>query len=264
MGKPMDSKSDIEVLEQFINNNTELELLEDIVEDFNIFSALSIIHNEIRHSNMLAWLMDPNESHGLGDYFLAIFLKRMASKTTSFGIESLSVFDIDSWHFDSAEILREYKHIDILIRSDEHKFICAIENKIRSREHSKQLQRYREAMQNEYPGYTKMFIYLTANGEFPSDENYVPISYAEVIPLLEHLTKSRKDRMGTEILTFISHYREMLRRYIMEDSEVQDICRKIYKRHKKALDLIFDNRSQVPCIVDELGSSIGESMPRFY
>lgn len=236
----MNDKTDIQVLEEFINDNAELEQLEEIAEDFNIFSALGIVDAEIKHSNFLAWLMDPGESHGLGDYFLASFLKRVASKASSFGMESPSVFDIDSWHFDSAEILREWRHIDILIRSDEHRFVCVIENKISSGEHGEQLRQYKETAQNEFPKYSKLLIYLTIDGEIPSDDDYMSMSYGEIMPLIEHVIESKKDKIGSEILTFISHYREMLRRYIMEDSEVQEICRKIYKSHKRALDLIFE------------------------
>jgi hypothetical protein len=31
--------------------------------------------HEIRHSNFLAWLLNPNESHGIGDLFLTQFLR---------------------------------------------------------------------------------------------------------------------------------------------------------------------------------------------
>ena len=51
----MNGKSDIQALEEFINDNPELERLEEIAEDFNIFIALGIVDTEIRHSNFLAW-----------------------------------------------------------------------------------------------------------------------------------------------------------------------------------------------------------------
>lgn len=238
----MSDKSDKEVLEEFIHDNEELERLEEIAEDFNIFTALRIVDTELKHSTFLAWLMDPNESHGLGDYFLSLFLRKAAFRTSASGIDSPSVFDIDSWHFDSAEVLREYQRIDIFIRSEEHKFICVIENKIQSGEHDNQLKRYRRTVQNEYPCYRKLFIYLTISGDIPSDDSYIPLSYEDIIPLIERLVKTRKEKIGSEILIFISHYKDMLRRYVMEDSKIQDICKGIYKRHRKALDLIFEYR----------------------
>lgn len=236
----MNSKSEKEILEEFIHENAELERLEEIVDEFNIFTTLDIVNSEIRHSNFLSWLMNPNESHGLGYYFLASFLKKISFKASSLGIEGPSIFDIDSWKFDDTEILREWRNIDVLIRCDNQKFVCVIENKIYSEEHSEQLQRYKDIIKKEYPDYKKSFVYLTIEGDIPSESEYIPLSYSDIIPLVEHLLDSKKNKLGSEILAFISHYKEMLQRYIMKDSEIQEICRKIYKRHKKALDLIFE------------------------
>ena len=45
----------------------------------NIFQILRISNNEIRHSNFLSWLLDPNQSHKLGDVFLKRFLREIFS-----------------------------------------------------------------------------------------------------------------------------------------------------------------------------------------
>jgi len=174
----MNSKDEKEILEQFIHENPELEKLEEIVEEFNIFTALSIVNNEIRHSNFLSWLMNPGESHGLGDYFLSSFLKKISFKASSLGIEGPSVFDIDSWSFDDVEILREWRNIDLLIRSDNRKFICIVENKITSREHSNQLIRYKDIVDKEFSAFQKLFVYLTVEGDIPSESEYIPLSYS--------------------------------------------------------------------------------------
>ena len=83
--------------------------------------------------------------------FFKIFPKKVALKASVLGAEEVSVFDIDYWDFNDAEILREWKNIDILIRCDDKELICAIENKIYSREHGNQLQKYKEVVKNEYP-----------------------------------------------------------------------------------------------------------------
>jgi len=38
------------------------------------------------------------------------------------------------------------------------------------------------------------------------------------------------------------HYAEMLRRHIMADSKIQQLCQSIYRKHQKALDLIYEHR----------------------
>ena len=37
----------------------------------------------------------------------------------------------------------------------------------------------------------------------------------------------------------------MVKRYIMEESEVQELCEQLYKKHKKALDLIFKHKPDI-------------------
>ena len=245
-------KSDLEVLEEFILNNKELELLEEMINDFNIFTALNITDHELRHSDFLSWLLNPNESHGMGDYFLILFLKKVAYKARSSGIEGPSIFDIENLNLEDAEVLREWKNIDILIRDESQKFLCSIENKIASPESKGQLKRYKETIDMDYPAYNKLFVFLTVEGERPSEEMqqyYIQFSHKEIMDIIEHLIENKKDKVNSEIIVFIKHYKEMMERYIMENSEIQDVCRQIYKNHSRALKLIFkhvgDRRQEI-------------------
>jgi len=77
----------------------------------NIFRALRLGHFEIRHSNFLAWLLDPNENHGLNDLFLKIFLREIFSSSKS----NMSLIDIEEMNIDLTTVRREYLNIDILI-----------------------------------------------------------------------------------------------------------------------------------------------------
>ena len=63
-----------DLLENFIfdSNLKELEKKYEL-NNFNIFDCLKLTRAEIRHSNFLAWLLDPNEAHGFEDYFLTAF-----------------------------------------------------------------------------------------------------------------------------------------------------------------------------------------------
>ena len=64
-------------LDRFLADNPELEQLSDRLGTFNVFRALKIERVEIRHSNALAWLLDPSESHGLGDVVLRRVLSNL-------------------------------------------------------------------------------------------------------------------------------------------------------------------------------------------
>ena len=51
----------------------EFDKLELGLQNPNIFEILKISKTEIRHSNFLSWLLNPNGSHQLGDVFLKRF-----------------------------------------------------------------------------------------------------------------------------------------------------------------------------------------------
>ena len=100
----------------------------------NIFQILRITKNEIRHSNFLSWLLDPNQSHKLGDIFLKRFLREVFS-SDKFG--EIDQIDVEGMDLSKVEIQREWKNIDILIKL-ENVVVC-LENKVLSKEHSNQL-----------------------------------------------------------------------------------------------------------------------------
>ena len=62
--------SERSVLERLALHTEQLEELNRRQSEVNIFEILQVENREIRHSNILAWLLNPEESHGLGDSFL--------------------------------------------------------------------------------------------------------------------------------------------------------------------------------------------------
>jgi len=238
----MDDQSEIKSLQEFIHENIEMEELEKIANQFNIFNALDLVKYELKHSKFLAWLLNPIETHGLGDYCLSLFLKKVSVKASALGLEGPSIFDIEKMTLENSEVLTEKEKIDITIICQSHEFICTIENKIYANESHGQLLRYREVIEKEYPNYLKSFVYLTIDGIDGAEKGYVPLSYNEILQIIEYILDNKKDKCGLDVLTFIKHYKDMLRRNIMNDSKIQELCRIIYTKHRKALDLIFLNK----------------------
>ena len=234
-----------ELLENFILNNTDLECLENLLEEFNSFTVLKIERDEFRHSNFLAWLLNPNETHGTGDYLLSIFLKLISAKAAVLKIKCPSAVEIDSWHFDDAGVEREKKNIDIFIRCPSKKLVCIIENKVDAPLDEDQLRKYKLFIEKKYPNHRKIFVCLTIEGTHPDVKGYIPLSYTDISILIERLLENKRDKLNPEIVTFITHYNKVLRRYLMKDSELQELCGKIFKQHKDALDLIFRYKDQI-------------------
>ena len=72
--EPFKSDRQISALEKFATNNPDLEEMGRQAKEFDAFSVLEISHLEKTHSDILAWLLNPRENHGAGDYFLKDFL----------------------------------------------------------------------------------------------------------------------------------------------------------------------------------------------
>lgn len=70
------SSDENQVLTNFIINNPDLDRLQSMLSELNLFEAIGFIRQELKHSNLLAFLLSPNEKHGLGDRFLKKAAKR--------------------------------------------------------------------------------------------------------------------------------------------------------------------------------------------
>jgi hypothetical protein len=105
----------MEALERFVIENDTLLALEARIARFNIFDALGIARAEIRHSNFLAFLLDPTESHSHGPLFLKAILMDLLKQAPREN-RALSLVDLDGTDLRGVEVKREWKHIDPLIK----------------------------------------------------------------------------------------------------------------------------------------------------
>jgi hypothetical protein len=221
----------------------DLERLEDALSEFNLFVALGAVNSELKHSSFLAWLLDPNETHGFGDIVVKRLLQRAILNGNTKG--TITPVDLDLLDFSDLEVRREWSEIDILLVSRINRIAVVIENKIGAAESEGQLKKYRLQTQNDFQnteGWRHILIFLTIDGDQASDENYVTLSYNAVVDLLEALQRNRADSISSEIAMAIQHYTQMMRRHHMEDSELIGLARRIYLKHRPALNFIFDHR----------------------
>ena len=231
----------------------DLEELNDLTGHFNIFNALKLQNNEIRHSNFLAWLMTPYETHKLGSYFLKEFLKEAIKDYSLDENIALSLKDIVFCNFDDTEVKREYKNIDLLLINHTNNFVCIIENKIWTGEHDCQLERYADIVDNEFKDYSKLYIYLAPYNDCDTEllernnqerkVYYIPMNYEQVHNVINKILRFKADSISSDVRTFIEHYNNMIERNIMgqTDKQIVDLCRKIYRENKAAIDLINEN-----------------------
>ena len=236
--------------------SSSLEPLERLAEEHQAeFDALDFIGksawvegrtlwgSEEFHSNVLAWLLDPNQAHGCGDRFLKCFLINAGADLAD---------ELGDWS--GAEVEREWEnqvdgewgYLDILIVNKAEKGLCAIENKVFSEEHSRQLTRYRKALERKYPNFARSYVFLTPARTLPFREeeraHWTSLGYAVVFDIVQQMVEGKDGPTKKDIEVFLRQYAVTLRRNIMPDTSTSQIARKIYLEHQEAMDLIIANR----------------------
>lgn len=243
-----------EAIKEFLLDINCLDRIKPWIYGMNIFDVLKISRTEIRHSNILAWLLDANENHGLSDFVVRGLIQRVIQEHQTY-CESrhtnvLKLLTMDYSHF---SVFREWKSIDILLLSKEDKVVICIENKVGTGEHDNQLVRYRETVESTYPpneNYEYIYIYLTPEENESSDpENWMAFSYNGILSILREIKMQDAD---PSVKLLIENYIATIRRYIVKDKELEEICADIYKKHKQALDLIFENKPDSGYVISEL------------
>jgi hypothetical protein len=238
-------------------NDEDFDKLELELRNTNIFSILGIERKEIRHSNFLAWLLDPNGTHGLGPLFLKRFLRDIFLLDNP---ESANNVELDEARTRNMEIRREWEYIDILLVS-ENLVIC-IENKVSSSDAPMQLKRYRETVRKYFPDQQATFVYLTPEGRNPNDEDehnsYINYSYEKISSHLGRIFDLHRNSMAPSTAIYLNDYLNILRTNLLRESELNTTIKRIYRNHKEALSMIA-KKTQANPIAHEIYKSHKET-----
>ena len=258
-----DQTKERKILESFVVNNKNLEALESKVARFNIFEAIGMVRQEIKHSNFIGFLLDPSEKHQLKDLFIKKLLINILMRSQD---APLDILDVSISDFNDSEVKREWKNIDLLIYSQSNNLVCTIENKVDSSEGYKQLENYSGLIYKEFPKCKKIFVYLTKNGDdasevivnltkngdaFKVQVNWQPLSYTTIADIIETVCNDFRLQVSEDIYLSMCHYVDLIRRHIMSESDIAKLCRKIYKQHRQAIDLIYEHRPDVRSDIEE-------------
>ena len=242
-------KHDQQALQRFVVANRDLAELEALIKRFNIFEALGVHRTERVHSSLLGFLLNPKENHGLGDRFLKRFLQTAMENPPK--IVSLTAVEIDLLDLSQAEIRIEHNHNDVLIRDARNHIGVIVENKIDSTQHSDQLARYHQFELKHYPERTVFGIYLTVDGDEPENDNYASISHSAIPGLLAELCQAPGLHIDPEVQFAIRQYTDVLGRHFMADQQIKTLCERLYRQHRRAIDLIVEYMPRPKEIVRE-------------
>jgi hypothetical protein len=235
-----DKKAKIDL---FLANNPEFEQLSAKIEQFNVFQVLKIEKTEIRHSNVLAWLLNPEESHGFGDIVLRRIFSNILLEDRAH-IKGFSAARVELMDFSDIEIRREWRNIDLLVVDRKNTLVISLENKVYSGVSPGQLLKYKKIVTEEFPSFVIIPVLLTLTDQESEDEEveseYIPYSYLKLFAVLNNLFAQRQSQLAEPVSIFLRQYLDVLRRITMQDEKLVELCKIIYRRHREAIDLIVE------------------------
>ena len=147
----------------------------------NCFKIIGNDHFENRHTNFLAWLLNPKDNHGLRSEPLRFFLLLLGQNTKNLSIDEIQIKTQHSISTGSGN----KGVVDLYAYND--KMILVIENKIDSEEHLNrstdisQTDAYFQYFEKHDAEKTRIYVYLSPSKlNSPTNKSFIPITYQEL------------------------------------------------------------------------------------
>ncbi|WP_163103029.1 PD-(D/E)XK nuclease family protein [Peribacillus alkalitolerans] len=229
----------------FLDHAIDFAKLHQKFNRFNPLKVLRVDHFEIRHSNVLAWLLDSGENHQLGDFFIKKLLSRLLTRSEN--EEKLAQFDFLQYiytSFSDVEVYREVKtetgrFIDLLLVAPRHKLVLVIENKFHSSESVGQLDNYITFARSKYKDYTIVPVFLTLNSDTPTHIDYWILDYSDVLEIITLHLELHYESIPDSVYEFLKHYTAILQEELVPDDEMIQLALNVYQSNRAAVDLLY-------------------------
>lgn len=234
-----------------LENDLKFHQLNEKVNSFNALKVLRLENHEIRHSNVLAWLLNPIDNHQLRDFVLRKLLEHLILiEENSANPQMKQVEKILDYSLMDCHVYREVKtdknrFIDLLIVNQQYKYVILIENKFYASESINQLDDYLSFIENTFQGFTIIPIYLTLDGEEPSNPNYMILTYERIESILNTILMFYEDQLSNEVYQFIKDYNQILKEKFYANQEQILLAIEIYRTHKSTIDTLFETTSSL-------------------
>lgn len=245
--------------EQFIET-------EAIARQPNLFKIVGRTHTETWHSMFLGWLLDPNGSHGLGDFPLKRLLYSctkpiisgksakfdLIAKFASLGkLKNAKVFPNEK---EQIEYQCEAGRLDVFIEFSKEDFeglqtIILIEQKVYAKVDKSQCEKYNKWLKEKFSDCFVIPIILAPNSELKinseetcGNSDWYGIDY-QVLHDLVLVPSTKHFNLNTETIYLINQYINTLRipmkgnKLAITDEE-KDLAYALYEKHKDAFEII--------------------------
>ena len=185
---------------------------EETADDFNLLDVMQVSGKEMRHSMMLAWLLDheirKHGTHAQGNLGFRLFLEE-------FGLPTVYATDCKYWV--RREVAGNESIVDVEIVRRVH-FLIHIENKIWSGEGKIQTDRewadiQRRAEVLKVSTRSVHALFLTPIGTKPENANFQAITWGRIVRVLEIFAEQAKP---PDVKLFARHYMRALKRFSAE------------------------------------------------
>ena len=221
-------------------------------ENYNLFSILSIERYELKHSALIANLLDPKGSHGCGDAFLRAFFE-IALKDLAYPFEDCTLPHSYTEYYTGPIAGDTGGRIDILVESKSSHYGLIIENKIYAGDQDKQLTRYDNYGKETFGADGYLLVYLTLYGCDASKEStatksaeevgYLRLSYAEdILRWLEQCVRLADNK--PLVRESLNQYIRTIKQLTYQDMNQKDI--------EKIIDLAIDHPEVVATLSSKL------------
>ena len=237
--------------------------------DFHLFSAICRDKDERTLARSIRYFLDPSEYHGLGTKLLRKFLHELVVLEREKCADSEhSKLHIDLLPLERCSVLRqisfgEFGRADVVIDLP-GKLYCLVELKLYSGEGIEQTNRYNKFLQSRVEGNYDIVLrcFLTPDGYSAQSDHFTSMSF-------EALKKIFND---DEILSQVNSDNHFLLKHLIRwikelcpmDDDLKQICRSVYAKFHKEIDLIIQNAPTPTVFLKEVSSKINELTPKNY
>lgn len=228
-----------------LDHSKDFARLHQKFHQFNPLKVLRVDQFEIRHSNVLAWLLDPYENHQLGSFFVKKLLSRLITRTENEDkIESIDFLSYQYASFLDVQVYREVKtktnrFIDLLVIIPSQKLVLVIENKFHASESEGQLDDYLHYVRNRFDNYSIIPIFLTLSGDAPSNSDYWMLDYHDVLEIITLHLELNQEVIADNIYDFLTYYTDILQEKLVQDDEGIQLALNVYQENRLAIDLLY-------------------------
>ena len=222
---------------------------------FNLFDVLRNAEYEIRHSNFLAWLLQPGESHGIGSEFLREVVGYLNERPDNANIARMP--ELSAYEARRIRVVRELDNVDVtvFIERPDNPLLIAIENKMeeRSPAHEKQAKHYDGKLRERYRDqYRIQSVLLTTSPDGNhSESSLIYMSWFRIHEIVSSILAAGRFGSGAASV-FVGQYLDIVDRMLRPQNQQASFDALVAQHHDLLTRLVTEREKDLQKVRREL------------